>query len=57
MVVLTRENGAVAREARHLGKCWVSDLLKSFLVQSEVIAIAIPSGFISILWMAKTAQP
>ena len=42
MVVLTRENGAVAREVRHLGgsgacpprKFWVSDLLRSFLVQS-----------------------
>ena len=42
MVVLTSENGAVAREARHLGgsggmpprKFWVSDLLRSFLVQS-----------------------
>ena len=34
MVVLTRENGAVACP---LGKFWVSDLLISFLVQSGSI--------------------
>ena len=61
---LTTEKGVVLRETRHLGdlgacplgKCWISDLLRSFLVQSGSNRDRYSLG-IYLNWTAETAQP
>ena len=61
---LTTEKGAVSPEARHLGgsggmppgKFWISDLLRTFLVQSVSNRDRYSLG-IHLNWTAETAPP